>query len=321
MTIVEQQPQPQTPVRAATDSAESTAPASPDVPGGTTTPVATGDVGPRRRLHGATTIETFDLLGAGAAAIATATLLFGKLTAMHGGIGWVVIALVTFVGFYALLVSLHSDAQDVKDKVATVLFRTAGVILFGALVFVVAYTVVRGTPALHHLNLFVETMRLAGPLDPLTVGGVAHAMVGTLIQISIALSITIPLGVATAVFLNEVGGRFARFVRTISDAMTALPSVVAGLFVYASVIQLFTHERSGFAASLASGASDPSYSDVGITLKDQFAPRWSWSLGASHAGNAAFYAHTVSFTDPRDSKGVAPGSGAPQSVDAKAGAS
>ncbi len=94
-------------------------------------------------------------------------------------------------------------------------------------------------------------MKLAGPLDPLTMGGIAHAVVGTLIQISIALTITIPLGVTTAVFLNEIGGRFARFVRTISDAMTALPSIVAGLFVYAAVVTLITNQRSGFAASLA----------------------------------------------------------------------
>jgi len=82
-------------------------------------------------------------------------------------------------------------------------------------------------------------------------GGVSHAIVGTLIQITIALIITIPLGITTAVFLNEVGGPFARFVRTISDAMTALPSIVAGLFVYAAIITLITHQRSGFAASLA----------------------------------------------------------------------
>jgi phosphate transport system permease protein len=82
-------------------------------------------------------------------------------------------------------------------------------------------------------------------------GGIVHAIVGTIIQISIALVITVPLGITTAVFLNEVGGRFARFVRTISDAMTALPSIVAGLFVYAAIIQLITHQRSGFAAAMA----------------------------------------------------------------------
>ena len=54
-------------------------------------------------------------------------------------------------------------------------------------------------------------------------------------MIAIALAITVPLGIATAVFLNEIPGRFARFVRTIVEAMTALPSIVAGLFIYATV--------------------------------------------------------------------------------------
>ena len=93
-------------------------------------------------------------------------------------------------------------------------------------------------------------MEFAGPLDGLDVGGVAHAIVGTLIQIGIALAISIPLGIVTALFLNEVGGRFARFVRTIVEAMTALPSIVAGLFIYAALI-LALAERSGFAAALA----------------------------------------------------------------------
>jgi phosphate transport system permease protein len=118
-------------------------------------------------------------------------------------------------------------------------------------VFVVSYTLVRGWEALPHLNFITQTMEFAGPLDPLSEGGILHAIIGTLIQIGIALSITIPLGIVTALFLNEVGGRFARFVRTIADAMTALPSIVAGLFVYAAVIGLITHQRSGFAAALA----------------------------------------------------------------------
>lgn len=214
-------------------------------------PERTEPVGPRRSLSTWNTQEWFDVLGAALAGIAIATLLFGRVTAMYGGIGWAVVALISFVGVYALLVSLHSTRQHVADRLATVLLITAAVLLFGTLVFVVAYTVIRGSPALVHSNFYVETMRLAGPLDPLTVGGIAHALVGTLIQISIALAITVPLGITTAVFLNEVGGPFARFVRTVTDAMTALPSVVAGLFVYASVIQLVTHERSGFAAALA----------------------------------------------------------------------
>ena len=67
----------------------------------------------------------------------------------------------------------------------------------------------------------------------------------------VSVAITVPLGLTTAVFLGEVGGRFARFVRTIVEAMTALPSVVAGLFIYAAVIIAITRQFNGFAAALA----------------------------------------------------------------------
>jgi len=204
-----------------------------------------------RQIRGATFARRYDVLGAAAGAIAIATLLFGWLTPLSGFVGWVLISFLCFIGLYVLLAKLGSDWQDVADRIVTVLMVSAGVVLFGALAFVVVYTVVRGLPALLHLNFFWQTMQLAGPLDPLDVGGISQAIVGTLIQISIALAITIPLGLTTAVFLNEVGGRFARFVRTITDAMTALPSIVAGLFVYAAVVQLITNQRNGFAAAIA----------------------------------------------------------------------
>ncbi len=208
-------------------------------------------VGPRRSLRKATLDDKFNIVGALVASVALTSLLFGWFTPLIGGVGYVVVAFVLFVGFYIILVALRADRQEVKDRVMTALMVSAGVILFGALIFVVGYTLIRGKDALPHLNFFTQTMELAGPLDPLSIGGILHAIVGSLIQITIALSITIPLGITTAVFLNEIGGRFARFVRTIADAMTALPSIVAGLFVYAAIIQLITHQRSGFAAAMA----------------------------------------------------------------------
>lgn len=220
--------------------------------GATQIPDVTGvEEGPRRTLRGVRVEDAFNVLGALVAAIATASLFFGWIAPLTGIAGWIAVAFLLFIGLYAFLVSLTSDWQEVKDRVWTVLIVSAGVILVGALAFVVVYTFVRGKDALPHLNLFTQTMEFAGPLDPLTEGGIFHAIVGTLIQIGIALAVTIPLGIVTALFLNEVGGKFARFVRTIADAMTALPSIVAGLFVYAAVIVLITQQRSGFAASIA----------------------------------------------------------------------
>lgn len=233
-------------------SDDSTLASTPALPSPTRIPNAEGiPVGERRSLRRATLDQKFNIIGAAFAGIALATLLFGWFTPLTGGVGWVVVAFLSFLGFYILLVALRSDRQEVKDRIMTALLVSAGVVLFGALIFVVAYALIRGREALPHLNFFTQTMELAGPLDPLSVGGILHAIVGSLIQLGIALSITIPLGITTAVFLNEIGGRFARFVRTIADAMTALPSIVAGLFVYAAIIQLITHQRSGFAAAMA----------------------------------------------------------------------
>jgi phosphate transport system permease protein len=214
-------------------------------------PPSGADSRSQRAVRKSTLDERFNVFGALVASVTTTTLLFGWITPLSGEVGWVIVAYILFVGIYVLLTAMRSNWQDVKDRVATVLLVSAGTTLFGALAFTVIYTVVRGSVALPYLNFLTETMELTGPLDPLDSGGILHAIVGTLIQISIALAITIPLGVTTAVFLNEVGGKFARFVRTISDAMTALPSIVAGLFVYAAIIQLITHQRSGFAAAMA----------------------------------------------------------------------
>jgi phosphate transport system permease protein len=215
-------------------------------------PVRTeGDPGSRRRLGTVTRDGVFNVLGALAGGASLATLLFGWFAPLTGAIGWVVVAYLSFLAIYAVLVAFTSTREEVADRIITVLLFSAGILLVTALVFVFVFTLLRGHEALGHLNFFFQTMEKAGPLDPLDVGGIAHAIVGTLIQISIALAITIPLGVTTAVFLNEIGGRFARFVRTISDAMTALPSIVAGLFVYAAIITLITHQRSGFAAAMA----------------------------------------------------------------------
>ena len=103
-----------------------------------------------------------------------------------------------------------------------------------------------------HLNFFTDDMAGVGPQGPARPG--RHRctpIVGTLIELGIAIAITLPLGIGTAVFMTEVGGRFARVVRTVVEAMTALPSIVAGLFIYTTFIVALGFPRSGLAAALA----------------------------------------------------------------------
>ena len=71
---------------------------------------------------------------------------------------------------------------------------------------------------------------------PATAGGGSHAIVGTLEQVGLALLWSLPLGVAAAVFLNESRSKWRRPVRIFVDAMSGLPSVIAGLFIFAVLI-------------------------------------------------------------------------------------
>jgi phosphate transport system permease protein len=53
------------------------------------------------------------------------------------------------------------------------------------------------------------------------------------------------------VFLNEVGGRFTSTVRTVVTAMSGLPSIMAGVFIYSIWIVSFGFHFSGLAGSMA----------------------------------------------------------------------
>ncbi|GAA0247768.1 phosphate ABC transporter permease PstA [Saccharothrix mutabilis subsp. mutabilis] len=191
------------------------------------------------------------VLGALASAAALTGLLFDQIAPFSGVVAFIAIAYPIFLGLYALLVSLDDNALAVRDKLASAVVHSLAFLALAALLTIVAYPIIMGFDALGHLNFFTEDMADAGTLDPLDLGGVLHAAVGTLEQISIALVITVPMGLTCAVFLNETRGWFTRLVRTVVEAMTALPSIVAGLFVYASLILVVGFERSGFAAGCA----------------------------------------------------------------------
>ncbi|WP_420362740.1 phosphate ABC transporter permease PstA [Curtobacterium aetherium] len=223
---------------------------------GTVLPTAERASGPApgpelRRVNGTRISDVLCHVGAGLASLAVTVVVFTALAPVSGPIAFAAVAYVMFLVFYALLVATSENAAVVRDRVVAAAVHSLAFVVVATLVFVVGFSVVRATKALPHLNFYTQDMALTGPLDPMTSGGVLHAIAGSLIQISIALVITVPLGITTALFLTEVPGPFARFVRTIVEAMTALPSIVAGLFIYASVIVGLGVDKSGFAASLA----------------------------------------------------------------------
>lgn len=185
-----------------------------------------------------------------AAAVGAAVALLFAVTPLSGLLGW---ALCTYVGFVVL------DAADcyrsdglvaAKDRVATILVATAGLCTVVPLVLIVAYVVSKGLPGIGK-SFFTETLEKVGPADPATVGGAKHAIIGTIEQVGLATVLATPLGLMTAVHLTESRGRLARVTRVLVDAMSGIPSIVAGLFIYTMWVVRFHEGFSGVAAAMA----------------------------------------------------------------------
>jgi phosphate transport system permease protein len=241
----------------------------------------------RRSTAARSRADVIIIVGAAVAALSLAAILITRVIPTSNLVVFVVLAYLLFLALYSTLVALDDDGRTVRDRIASVVVHSLGFLALIALVFIVVFTFFRGREALGHLNFFTHDMQQAGPLEPLSVGGILHAAVGTLIEISIALLIVVPLGLTCAVFLNETKGAFPRIVRTVAEAMTALPSIVAGLFILASMVLALGVPRSGLAAALAIGvmmlpivirASDVVLRLVPGSLKEASyamgAPRW-----------------------------------------------
>lgn len=208
---------------------------------------------PRPALGAPNADELFVRLGAWLSALGITWLITQRFLPLSGVPWFVVVLFVTGVAMTALLTAMTGTAVEVKDRVAGAVI-TGGALLVGlALVSTVVFVFLRGWRPLTHSNFITHDMSGVEPKAALDLGGVLHAIVGSCIQLGIALVITLPLGIGTAVFMTEVGGRFAKVVRTVVEAMTALPSIVAGLFIYSVIILTLGMPRSGFAAGLAIG--------------------------------------------------------------------
>jgi phosphate transport system permease protein len=205
----------------------------------------------RIRLRAVTADQVFPLLGSAAGAIALVWVLFERVLPFTGAVGFWVCCYGVFLILYAAVTAIQSGRRAVTDRLASVAAASAGVFALAVIAVQIGYIAFRGWPAVTHLNFWTQTMQATGSLQPLTSGGVVQGMVGSLEQLGIATLLAVPLGLMAAVFLAEVGGLLAHPVRIIVTAMTALPEIIAGLFVYATVILTLGTRQDGLAAGLA----------------------------------------------------------------------
>jgi phosphate transport system permease protein len=204
-----------------------------------------------RRIGGRPLDLNLSLVATALGSLALVWVVYEQLLAASGSLGFMLCWYVTFLLMYAGTTALGNPRMEVVDRLAAAVVTGAAALVGFALLTTIFYTFQQGWTAFTHLNFFTQDMAGVGPQDPLTRGGILHAIVGSAIEVGIAAGISLPLGIGTAVYLTEVGGRASKTVRTVVEAMTALPDILAGLFVYTVLIVAFGFQRSGFAAAMA----------------------------------------------------------------------
>jgi phosphate transport system permease protein len=185
-----------------------------------------------------------------AATVTALTLLLFATTGFAGVAGFLVVAALLYVIGQTVLSFGVEGRRKATDRLMTTLVGLAFLLAAAPLVLIVWYTIREGAGTLSG-SFLTHSMFRIDPSGP--GGGIYHAIVGTLIQSLLATAIAAPLGVLAAIYLVEYGGRrrFARAVSFFVDVMTGVPSIVAGLFVYAFWILALGFQKSGFAGSLA----------------------------------------------------------------------
>lgn len=208
-----------------------------------------------RRPTDRTAIDTAVLLASLASSVSLCWLVFGRFT---NGVGWFGFLVCTFVVFlvtyFAVNVELHGPLVA-TDRVVSAVVVSGAVMLLVPLVLLIGYVIKRGLPALRP-GFLIHDQRGITAVAPATAGGGSHAIIGTIQQVGLALIWALPLSILAAVFLNESRSRWRRPVRIFVDAMSGIPSVVTGLFIFAVLIlpladQFTIFKFNGFMASLA----------------------------------------------------------------------
>ena len=145
-----------------------------------------------------------------------------------------------------------SLARNVGSRVLTVIAGIFSAVAVLPLILVLGYVIVKGGGSKISLALFTELP----PPPGLDGGGIANAIVGTIVVTVIAALIAIPIGVGGGIYLAEYSrsGWFAQFIRFGTNVLSGVPSIIAGVFIYGTIVTsrvLFGNAYSALAGGMA----------------------------------------------------------------------
>lgn len=141
-----------------------------------------------------------------------------------------------------------SRSRDIFNMVMTGVSVLCMVITLIPLFLVLAFVTIQGIGTISP-TLFTQLP----PPPGLEGGGLANAILGTLIVVALATAISVPFGVMAAVYLSEFSrdGQLAQWVRFFTNVLSGVPSIISGVFVYALLVRTGLTGYSAIAGGVA----------------------------------------------------------------------
>ena len=173
-----------------------------------------------------------------------------QLTALKGKLAYLLVFFLVYTAISTLYRGMKTGGAAAKNNIVQSLVTTAALIAITPILSILATVFTKGAKGIS-FGIFTRDMSLSTPTDPLTAGGLLHAITGTLTLVLCALILSVPIGILTALYLTEIRGRFTRPIRFLVQAMSGVPSIVAGLFILSAVLYPITKQYSGLMGSLA----------------------------------------------------------------------
>ena len=155
------------------------------------------------------------------------------------------------------------------------------------LFLVVIYVMYKGGS---QLNLTLITKLPEPPGSGIYAGGIGNAILGTFIISGIAALISIPIGVGGGIYLAEysIGGSFSSFIRFGTNVLSGVPSIIAGVFIYGTIVSTkillgsnFSAIAGGISLSILMIPTIIKTTDEGLKLVSEELRKASYGIGAS----------------------------------------
>ena len=176
-------------------------------------------------------------------------------------------------------------SRNISSRILTILSGLFAGIAVLPLILVLGYVLVRGAS-----KISITLLRELPPPPGLEGGGIGNAIVGTFVVTMIAGLVAIPVGVGGGIYLAEYSrsGSFSQFIRFGTNVLSGVPSIIAGVFIYGTIVtsrivfgNAYSALAGGIALSILMLPTVIKTTDEGLKLVPDDLRRGAMGVGAS----------------------------------------